>query len=84
MFVQLMIVITGISAVWLSQDKHEHRRRFACLFGVAGQPFWLYESFCSEQWGIFALSIIYTFAWLRGVRHFWFNSNDEIQENESK
>lgn len=71
MLVQVMIIITGITAVWLSQDTRENYRRFACLFGLAGQPFWFYSSFHTEQWGIFALSFIYTFAWFKGVRHFW-------------
>ena len=76
--------MTAISTSPRSQDEDEHRRRFACLFGVAGQPFWLYESFRSEQWGIFVLSIIYTFAWLRGVRHFWWNNRIAKSEDESK
>lgn len=68
---QVMIGVCGLSAVFLSQDPSEHRRRFACLFGMAGQPFWFYATFKAGQWGIFALSFVYAASWARGAWHFW-------------
>ena len=42
----------------------------ACIFGLLGQPFWFYASWQAGQWGIFAVSIVYMAAWLRGLcRH---------------
>lgn len=74
MIVQTLIMITGFFAVWLSQDARPHYRKYACLFGLAGQPFWFYTTYVEEQWGIFALSFIYTIAWGRGVFVHWFKS----------
>jgi len=71
MIEQIAIVITGISAVWFSQDQRPLVRRYACLFGLAGQPFWFYTSYQAGQWGIFTLSFFYTFAWAKGFYLFW-------------
>jgi hypothetical protein len=53
-FDQIGIVFTGMIAVWLTQDARESRRRWACIFGIAGQPFWLYATYKAGQWGILA------------------------------
>jgi len=68
---QIAIACTGLVAIFLTQQELEQHRRFACLFGLAGQPFWFYSTFMAEQWGIFALSFFYTYAWYRGLRLYW-------------
>lgn len=68
---QVGIAVFGVTAVWLSQDEREHVRRWACVFGMAAQPFWYYTTFINHQWGIFALSFFYTYSWLKGVNAFW-------------
>lgn len=68
---QIMIGICGAVAVGLTQSRYESRRRYACLFGLAGQPFWFYAAYTSQQWGIFFVCFLYTLAWLRGFyNHF--------------
>ncbi|MDO8345854.1 MAG: hypothetical protein Q7T48_21830 [Cellvibrio sp.] len=71
MFEQLAIAFTGILAVWLTQDQRPSKRKYACLFGLAGQPFWFYTTYQAEQWGIFMLSFFYTVAWAKGFYLFW-------------
>ena len=68
---QIGIALCGVSAVWLSQDKNEKRRRWAPILGLIGQPFWFYSSYVAEQWGIFALSIMYTYGWAKGIKTYW-------------
>jgi len=68
---QIIIAITGVTAIWLSQDKRESWRKYACIFGIAAQPFWFYSSFQAEQWGIFTLCFFYSYAWLKGVYFNW-------------
>ena len=41
---QIGIAMLGCTAIWLSQDEREERRRLACLFGMAAQPFWYYAA----------------------------------------
>ena len=69
--IQLAIFCTGGVAVWLSQDERESWRRFACIFGLCGQPFWLYSAWDAGQLGVFALCLWYTYAWGRGVYTNW-------------
>jgi len=71
MLVQIIIAITGVMAVFLSQHEKLTKRKYACLFGLIGQPFWFYATYIAEQWGIFALSFIYTIAWLKGLHLYW-------------
>jgi len=68
---QIAIALTGATAVWLSQDKRDSYRKWACIFGLVGQPFWFYSAWAAEQWGIFALCFLYTFSWWRGFRNNW-------------
>jgi hypothetical protein len=68
---QIMIALFGVTAVWLTQDPRESRRRYACLFGLAAQPFWYWATWEAGQYGIFALCTIYTLSWMRGFHHHW-------------
>ncbi len=68
---QIGIALTGCIAIWLSQDARASHRRWACIFGLIGQPFWFYAAWQAGQWGIFALSFIYTASWLKGLWNNW-------------
>lgn len=71
MIEQAVIAICGIASVWLSQDVRRSWQRWACIFGIVAQPFWLYATWSAGQWGIFALTFVYAAGWARGVRNFW-------------
>ncbi|QFU77156.1 hypothetical protein EY643_16660 [Halioglobus maricola] len=68
---QIGIAFTGLVAIWLTQHRDYNYRRYACLFGLAGQPFWFYSAYMAQQWGIFLLCIFYAVAWARGIRTYW-------------
>lgn len=68
---QAAILLFGVTAIWLSQDHRPHWARWACVCGLASQPFWLYASWTAGQWGIFASSMLYAWAWWRGFRRHW-------------
>jgi len=68
---QIAIALTGVTAVFLSQSANKQLAKWACVFGLFGQPFWFYATFKAEQWGIFALCFLYTFSWARGAWNFW-------------
>lgn len=71
MIAQIGIALFGVVAIWLSQSTHEHQRRYACLFGLASQPFWFWSAYTAQQWGIFALCALYAASWLRGFYQHW-------------
>ena len=50
MIEQIAIALTGVVAIFLSQSKSEKARKYACLFGLAGQPFWFWSAYSAEQW----------------------------------
>jgi hypothetical protein len=71
MIEQIAIAIFGVYAVFLSQSDRASHRRWACVFGLIGQPFWFYATWKAGQWGIFALCFLYTISWARGVHTYW-------------
>lgn len=68
---QIGIALTGTVAVFLTQSVHEHRRRYACLFGMLGQPFWFWSAIEAAQWGVTFVTFLYTAAWMKGVWVHW-------------
>jgi len=74
MIEQCVIAICGLTWVFMSQDPRPGVRRWACVFGLFAQPFWMYATFIAGQWGIFALSFVYTVGWTRGIKTYWIKS----------
>jgi hypothetical protein len=70
---QIAIAFTGVIAIFLSQQSNDKLKKFACLFGLVGQPFWFYAAYTNEQWGIFVLCFFYTYSWLIGFKNNWIN-----------
>ncbi len=68
---QAVIGATGALAAWINHDPREAVRRWGCIVGLVGSPFWLYTTCKAGQWGMFACTVGYTFAFLRGVRVYW-------------
>jgi hypothetical protein len=69
MLVQLGILVFGCSSIWIL-GRPESWRRFGYLLGLLSQPFWLYMSIKTGQWGVFILSLFYAYSWAQGV---WFH-----------
>src|SRR4051812_48934855 len=68
---QFFIAAFGVLSIWTSQDSDGRVRRYACLFGICAQPFWLYATWQAAQWGMFALTLAYTAGWSRGIWNHW-------------
>ena len=68
---QIGIALCGVTAVYLSQDKRQSHRRWASVFGLAGQPFWVAETIAAQQWGMLVLAALYTWSWWRGFSVHW-------------
>jgi hypothetical protein len=69
--IQIFLAFFGLSAILCTQHPNTKLRRYAPLFGLAGQPFWLWTTWHSQQWGIFLLCIAYTILWGMGVHTQW-------------
>jgi len=79
-FDQIAIPILGALAARCSQERCKYWRRWACIFGIVGQPFWFYASWKAEQWGIFAVSVLYGAAWIRGLWVHWLKRDPEREK----
>ncbi len=64
---QAWVLLTGGLSMWLVSDQRSGYRRLACLIGLCGQPVWLITTFTQSQWGMFALSLIASASFIRGV-----------------
>jgi hypothetical protein len=82
MIEQIFIALTELIAIWLLQDKRKEYRKWACIFGLLGQPFWFYSSFMANQWGAFILCFFFSAAWIKGVKEYWIYQNKKISNEE--
>jgi hypothetical protein len=76
-FDQIAIAVLGALAAWLSQARGAQARRWEPVFGMLGQPFWFYASWKIKQWGIFAVSVLYALAWMKGLWVLWISPKPE-------
>jgi hypothetical protein len=68
---QAAIAFTGCLALWLV-TRRARWARWGHVVGLAGQPFWLVAAASHEQWGIFAVALVYTAVFAEGVWHEFF------------
>lgn len=71
MIEQIIIAVCGLSSCFLSQSPDRKLQRYACLFGLFAQPFWLYAAWKGQQWGIMLLAIVYATGWAKGFHTYW-------------
>lgn len=71
---QIGIATLGVTAVYLSQDPRASRRRWSSVCGLCAQPFWIAETLTAEQYGILALTALYTWSWGRGFYEYWWKA----------
>ncbi len=72
---QLVILVSGAIAIWITQQNNKNLKRYACFVGIIGQPYWLEATYAAEQWGMFALSVFYTASWILGIYNNWIKTS---------
>jgi hypothetical protein len=68
---QLGILIFSLSGAWFMNDRRLRVRKWGPVLCLLGQPFWVWSSIATHQWGIFAMSFFYTAMNIRGIYNFW-------------
>ena len=71
MIAQFGIALFGVTAIWLASSATLSHQRWAPVFGLLGQPFWIWSAFSAQQWGVLALCVLYTAAWAKGFNRYW-------------
>jgi nicotinamide riboside transporter PnuC len=68
---QIGIAIFGVTAILLVAKKS----KWGFVFGLISQPFWYITSYLNGQWGVFFLSIVYSFSWAFGIYQWFYRDN---------
>lgn len=82
MIEQAFIALTELIAIWLLQSKATKYRKWACIFGLLGQPFWFYASYEANQWGAFILCFFFTMAWIKSLNDYWLVKKPSITNED--
>jgi len=82
MIEQVFIALTELIAIWLLQDKRKEYCKWACIFGLLGQPFWFYSSYMANQWGAFTLCFFFSAAWIKGIKDYWINQDQGMTNQD--
>lgn len=72
MIIQTLLALTGVIAIFITQQSNEKIKKYAPIFGLLGQPLWYYTTIANDQYGIFVLSLGYTYLWGLGLYNSWF------------
>ena len=67
---QFVIPILSCAGVYFVTKK-DRTRKYGYVFGLCSQPFWIYTTAYNHQWGLFALSLFYTYRWIHGIVTHW-------------
>jgi len=76
---QIAIFTLGAAAIILVAEKN----KWGFVFGLVSQPFWIITSYLNHQWGVFAVSIIYTLSWAYGIYQ-WFWGHEKRNRNSKR
>lgn len=60
----IAVFLGALAILIVNGDKY---RKLGAWLGLIAQPAWFYIAVSTEQWGVFAGAILYTFGWIRGV-----------------
>lgn len=71
MISQMFLLAFSITGVWFSASKEHRSLRWSSVFGLCAQPFWFYQTFTHQQWGIFCLSFVFTALYVKGFYLYW-------------
>ena len=69
---QIGLLLFGAAAIYLvGLEPTNPYQKYGYVVGLISQPFWLYATYKEKLFGMFALSVFYTYAWIVGIiNHF--------------
>lgn len=66
---QVLLPCTGLPAMYFMSKKS----KLGPLFGLLGQPAWIYSAIYTAQWGMLSLNLAYTCMWVLTAYRWWSN-----------
>ncbi|MDR0967786.1 MAG: hypothetical protein LBL75_03100 [Rickettsiales bacterium] len=70
---QIIIFVCGTISIWLLTSNNKWSK-YGPIIGVLMQPAWFYVAIYDNQWGVFAVNVIYLLSYSRGIYTFWFRA----------
>jgi hypothetical protein len=70
-FDQLVILFTGVPAIFITQLGRPRLLKWAPVLGLLGQCGWFYAATHPLQIGILIVTLLYATAWGRGIYTHW-------------
>ncbi len=70
-FQTILFIMSGVTIYLLSRN-NKKAGAWGVVIGLLSEPFWIYSSYFTGQWGVFAISFFYTFSYMSGIYNFWF------------
>jgi hypothetical protein len=64
------ITLTACAAIWLLSTNKPYSR-WGFIVGLLGQPGWLLATWVHGQFGMFVVSLFFTYAYVQGIWEFW-------------
>ncbi len=71
MLTEYLISGFSLTSIALAYFPSRDLRRYACLFGLAAQPFWIALVIHKGLWGILPLTPAYTILYLIAIWNHW-------------
>lgn len=71
--IQIILSVLSLSSLFCITRESITVRKYAPIFGLLSQPFWIYATFKASQFGMFLLSFIYTIIWVNTFYNMWIN-----------
>lgn len=65
--IQFWIFVTSVASIVLITDPDSAITAIGFVIGLAGQPAWLYSTIAARQPGMFVVSLVFTYSYLRGL-----------------
>jgi len=66
---QLGILVMAPLTIFLLTRPGRKARRVGSAVGLIGQPLWIYTTYINGQFGLFIVSLWYTYCYINGVMH---------------
>jgi hypothetical protein len=66
-FVNGLILIMGAFAAFSVSSSHRKIKFYGFLVAALSEPFWMYATLVTGNWGIFCLSVWYLICNIRGI-----------------
>lgn len=74
---QILLGVLSVLAVACTQANYPIHK-WAPIFGILSQPFWLYSTWTAGLYGIFLLSVLYTLIWAYGCWKYWIKKEEPL------